>query len=94
MEGLIEEYGKIINDGTQLASDKFWQLEKRIRKDRKHPGVVIEVRRSDAMDHIIARYIKQNLFVISTLSIELLAGACYVSNAKISKFCRALGSRL
>lgn len=27
MEGLIEEYGKIINDGTQLASDKFWQLE-------------------------------------------------------------------
>ncbi|HAM30372.1 MAG TPA: hypothetical protein DCP49_02980 [Erysipelotrichaceae bacterium] len=48
----------------------------------------------DAMDHIIARYIKQNLFVISTLSIELLAGACYVSNAKISKFCRAPGSRL
>lgn len=45
----------------------------------------------DAMDHIIARYIKQNLSVISTLSIEQLAGACYVSNAKISKFCRALG---
>ncbi len=56
IEVLIEEYGKIINDGTQLASDKFWQLEKRIRKDRKHPGVVIEVRRSDAILNIVYFY--------------------------------------
>lgn len=28
-------------------SDKFWALEDRIRKDRKSPGVVIDMRRSE-----------------------------------------------
>lgn len=28
------------------ASTKFWEIEKRIRKDRKRPGVCIELRKS------------------------------------------------
>lgn len=31
------------------ASDKFWELEKRIKKDRSHPGVLIEIRKSNAI---------------------------------------------
>ena len=29
------------------ASEKFWALEERIRKDRKKPGVEIELRKSE-----------------------------------------------
>lgn len=56
MEGLIEEYGKILRDPLQPASDKFWLLEKQIKKDRSRPGVSIEVRRSDAILNIVYFY--------------------------------------
>lgn len=29
------------------ASTKFWEIEKRIKRDRKTPGVCIELRKSD-----------------------------------------------
>lgn len=34
MERLIEEYITFLRSG-QLASDKFWELEKRIKQDKK-----------------------------------------------------------
>ena len=34
---------------TGNASDHFWTLEKRIRKDKKNPGVLIEIRKSTAI---------------------------------------------
>ena len=37
----------------KIASDKFWELEKRIKNDRRHPGVIIEVSRSDAVFDIV-----------------------------------------
>ena len=34
---------------TGNASDHFWTLEKRIRQDKKNPGVLIELRKSTAI---------------------------------------------
>ncbi len=45
MERLTREYLGILQ-GDGLASDKFWELEKRINNDKKSPGVMIEMRRS------------------------------------------------
>ncbi|MGN1155913.1 MAG: hypothetical protein ACI4TK_07035 [Agathobacter sp.] len=42
MERLVKEYIDMLN-GTGNASDKFWELEKRIKKDKKHPGVILEL---------------------------------------------------
>ncbi|MEF9945255.1 MAG: hypothetical protein RR737_01550 [Lachnospiraceae bacterium] len=36
------------------ASDKFWQLEKRIKQDRKRTGVQLEMSRSNLMFNIIS----------------------------------------
>lgn len=49
MERLVKEYMNILTDETRLASDKFWELEERIKKDHRHPGVIMEMRKSDAI---------------------------------------------
>lgn len=36
------------------ASNKFWKLEERIRKDKKHPDVILEMRKQDMIYNIIA----------------------------------------
>ncbi len=51
MERLIKEYIVLLN-GEENASDKFWQLEERIKEDRKHPGVIIEVKKSNMVSDI------------------------------------------
>ena len=35
------------------ASAKFWELEKRIKQDKKSPGVIIDMRRSTAINNIV-----------------------------------------
>ena len=47
MERLIKEYINVLNDDKKHASEKFWELEKRIKKDKRHPGVVMEIRKSE-----------------------------------------------
>lgn len=46
MEKLNNEYIALLN-GEGNASDKFWKLEKRIRKDKKSCGVQCEMSRSN-----------------------------------------------
>lgn len=40
MERLVKENIDMLN-GNGNASDKFWELEERIKKDKKHPGVML-----------------------------------------------------
>ncbi len=40
MARLNQSYRKLLS-GPGLASDKFWELDKRIRRDKKSPGVVL-----------------------------------------------------
>ena len=52
MEKLIKEYTEFLK-GDGLASDKFWELEKRIKTDKKNPGVLLQdVRRSNFHMHL------------------------------------------
>lgn len=43
------------------------------------------------INHLIAEYIKKHIDVIENMTINELANACFVSKAKISNFCKALG---
>lgn len=45
IDKLNKEYIDILS-GNSDPSEKFWELEKRINNDKKHPGVVIQVKRS------------------------------------------------
>ncbi len=53
MERLVKEYVKLLS-GAESASDKFWKLEERIKKDKKHPGVILELRKGNMIFDIVA----------------------------------------
>jgi hypothetical protein len=53
MERLTKEYIALLSSPGN-ASDHFWKLEKRIKKDKKNPGVLLEVRKSEALWDIAA----------------------------------------
>lgn len=53
MERLTKEYIDLLS-GPGNASDHFWELEERIRKDKKSPGVQLEMRKSEAIWDIAA----------------------------------------
>ena len=42
MEQLVKEYVDLLSSPGN-ASDHFWELEKRIKRDKKHPGVILEM---------------------------------------------------
>ena len=46
MERLNKEYIQILSSEGK-ASDKFWALEKRIYQDKRSPGVMIQLRKSE-----------------------------------------------
>ena len=46
MEKLVKEYADYLCSDLP-ASTKFWEIEKRIKRDRKTLGVCIELRKSD-----------------------------------------------
>lgn len=45
MQKLVQSYIDYLTSDVS-AYDKFWELEKRIKSDKKHPGVIIELRKS------------------------------------------------
>ena len=53
MEGLVKEYVNFLNDDKKPASEKFWELEKRIKEDTRHPGVVMELKKSELIWDIV-----------------------------------------
>lgn len=67
MEGLIKEYVDFLNDDTKSASEKFWELEKRIKEDKCHPGVILERRKSEVIWDIV-RLIRLNVITYDDLS--------------------------
>ena len=49
MEKLVKEYAAVIA-GSGKASDKFWELEKRIREDKRKTAVLArDIRRSNML---------------------------------------------
>ena len=66
MERLVKEYMDLL-DGAENASDKFWKLEERIKKDKKHPGVMLELSKGNMIFDIVALI---NSGVITTADLE------------------------
>lgn len=67
MKGLVKEYLDFLNDDTKHASEKFWKLEKRIKEDKHHPGVIMEMSKSDAIWDIV-RLIRLKVITYDDLS--------------------------
>ena len=67
MEGLVKEHVNFLNDDTKCASEKFWKLEKQIKEDKRHPGVIMEMSKSDAIWDIV-RLIRLNVISYDDLS--------------------------
>lgn len=67
MEKLVKEYIEMLSNDDKPASEKFWTLEERIKKDKKHPGVLIEVRKSNALYDII-RFIALDVITYDDLA--------------------------
>ena len=67
MEGLVKEYVSFLNDDKKPASEKFWELEKRIKEDKRHPGVVMEMNRSEVIWDIV-RLIRLKVIAYDDLS--------------------------
>ena len=53
MDKLNQEYIRLLS-GEGLASDKFWELEKRIREDKRSIGVVADMRRSQLYSNLLS----------------------------------------
>ena len=67
MEGLVKEYANFLNDDTKPASEKFWELEKRMKEDKHQPGVIMEMRKSEVIWDIV-RLIRLKVIAYDDLS--------------------------
>ena len=67
MEGLVKAYADFLNDDKKSASEKFWELEKRIKDDKRHPGVIMEVNKSEVIWDIV-RLIRLKVITYDDLS--------------------------
>ena len=66
MERLVREYIAMLN-GNGNASDKFWKLEERIKKDKKHQGVRLKLDKGKMIFDIVTLI---NSGVITTADLE------------------------
>ena len=67
MESPVKEYANFLNDDKKPASEKFWELEKRIKEDKHHPGVIMEMHKIDAILDIV-RLIRLKVIIYDDLS--------------------------
>ena len=67
MEGLVKEYANFLNDDKKPVSEKFWELEKRINEDKRHPGVIMEMSKSEVIWDIV-RLIRLKVITYDDLS--------------------------
>lgn len=58
MDKLNQEYIRLLSK-EGLASDKFWELEKRIREDKRSVGVVADMRRSQMYSNLLSLLVNE-----------------------------------
>ena len=52
MQEVIYDYIRILNS-SEKPSDKFWALEKRIKNDKRHPGVSVEMTKENMLPAVV-----------------------------------------
>ena len=65
MEKLVAEYVEYLTS-DEPASTKFWEMEKRIKRDKKNPGVWIEVNKQD-MPFDLLRLLQEEVITVDDL---------------------------
>ena len=65
MERLIEDYVSYLSS-TEPASTKFWTMEKRMKQDKKTPGVCIELSKGNMIFDLV-RFLQDEVIVFSDL---------------------------
>lgn len=71
-----------MSDETKLASERFWQLDKMIKEDRKKTGVIVELLPT-LMDLILLNLLREGAITESDLegfSEELIEAVRYFYN--------------
>lgn len=53
MDKITKQYIELLSDETKNASDRFWELARRIKQEKKHPGVIVEMNKSEAIWNIV-----------------------------------------
>lgn len=53
MDRLCREYIELLS-GDHVSSEKFWRLDKRIKEDKRKPGVQLQLSRSNMIYNILA----------------------------------------
>lgn len=71
--GRLTKYYIDLLSGDENASDKFWKLEERIKKDKKHPGVMLELNKGNMVFDIVALI---NSSVITTADLADFSDGC------------------
>ncbi len=66
MDRILLEYIQILS-GKEAASDRFWSLDERIKRDRRSPGVRITISRSSIFDALI-RLLNDEVITMEDLS--------------------------
>lgn len=56
MDKKNKSYIKLLERTDLEPDEKFWKLDKRIRKDQKNIGAVVDMRRSMALQNIVEFY--------------------------------------
>ena len=65
LERLIEDYVSYLSS-TEPASTKFWTMEKRMKQDKKTPGVCIEISKGNMIFDLV-RFLQDEVIVFSDL---------------------------
>lgn len=81
MEKLIESYIQYLNSDN-FASTKFWEIDKRIKSDKKKAGVLLELRKQNVMLDLV-RLLNEGAITVDDLddfSDELKESVMYVND--------------
>ena len=65
MERLIKDYITYLSS-DENASTKFWEMEKRIKADKKTPGVCIELNKGNMMFDLV-RFLQDGVIIFDDL---------------------------
>lgn len=83
MEKLVQKYVEYLQENLP-ASDKFWELENRIKNDKKKPGVLIEVRKSSMIWDIVRlihdEVVTVMLVLISGMQLRIRSTEVFLKN--------------
>lgn len=65
MDKLNKGYAELLSEDI-AASEKFWKLEKKIKQDKNHPGVILSMKRQE-MVYDIVELINDNVITVDAL---------------------------